>query len=162
MEQKSFNHLLLKTAFSCMACDGEIDNKEIEVIRRMHAEKNIFGNINLNEELNKMVAQINTEGQGFLKQYFQDLTNANLPESDELKIVETAIETIKADDKIEYSEIKFFKVIKSKLKISNDLIMNVHPDFEEYLEDDIISPTYLSTIQSDFFSSYSISEFKIK
>jgi uncharacterized tellurite resistance protein B-like protein len=150
MEQKSFNHLLLKTAFSCMACDGEIDNKEIEVIRRMHAEKNIFGNINLNEELNKMVAQINTEGQGFLKQYFQDLTNANLPESDELKIVETAIETIKADDKIEYSEIKFFKVIKSKLKIKNEFILSIHPDYEDFLEQDIMSSTYLNELLLDF------------
>ncbi|MCL9980938.1 MAG: TerB family tellurite resistance protein [Bacteroidia bacterium] len=161
MEQESFNQLLLKTAFSCMACDGEIDNKEIEMIRKMHSEKQIFGDINLNEELTTMVVSINNEGHGFLKMYFQDLTNADLSEAEELKIIETAIDTIKADDKIEYSEIKFFKVIKSKLKISNDLIMNVHPDFEEYLEDDIISPTYLSTIQSDFFNSHSIPEFRI-
>ena len=58
---------------------------------------------------------------------------SELSESEELKLVEVAIDTIKADDKVEYSEIKFFKVIKSKLKISDETILKYHPDFEEYL-----------------------------
>ena len=161
MEKQRFSELLLKTAFSCMACDGEIDSKEVQVIKNMHAEKKIFGEINLDDELGKLVEGINKDGYGFLKLFFSELTAAELSEKDELKIIETAIETIKADDKVEYSEVKFFKVIRSKLKISNEAILTVYPDFEDYLEEDIISESYLARIQDDFLTSNTLPEFEI-
>jgi hypothetical protein len=71
----------------------------------------------------------------------------------ELKIIEVAISTIKADDKIEYSEIKFFKVIRSKLNIQTSKILEVHADFEDYLEQDILSSAYLAQLQDDFFQT---------
>jgi hypothetical protein len=84
-----------------------------------------------------------------------------LSEQNELKLIEVAIETIKADEKIEYSEVKFFKVIRSNLKIKNDVILVVHPDFEEYLEQDIISESYLSKLQDDFFDTNTLLKFDI-
>jgi uncharacterized tellurite resistance protein B-like protein len=151
MEQIIFDKLLLKTAFSCMACDGDIDKREIVLIKTMHQEKKIFGEIDINEELDRLLLEINNEGDSFLKSYFKDLNFAELSEKDELKLIEVAIDTIKADDKIEYSEVKFFKVIRSKLKIKNELILSMHPDFEEYLEQDIISESYLRKLQEDYF-----------
>jgi hypothetical protein len=84
-----------------------------------------------------------------------------LSEQNELKLIEVAIETIKADEKIEYSEVKFFKVIRSNLKIKNDVILGVHPDFEEYLEQDIISESYLSRLQNDFFDTNTLPQLDI-
>ena len=111
MEQISFNKLLLKTAFSCMACDGDIDKREVSLIKKLHQEKKIFGEIDINIELKNLLSEINKDGQLFLKSYFADLSSEVLKEEDELKLIEVAIETIKADDKVEYSEIKFFKLI---------------------------------------------------
>jgi len=71
------------------------------------------------------------------------------------------IETIKADEKVEYSEIKFFKVIRSKLKIENERILKIHADFEEYLEQDIISDSYLSRLQDDFFETHKATQFDL-
>lgn len=161
MEKQKVNQLILKTAFSCMACDGEIDNKEVEVIKKLNAERNFFGEINLEKELDELVLEINKDGYRFLKSFFNDLTEAELSEKDELKIIETAIETIKADDKVEYSEVKFFKVIRSKLKISNDSILAIYPEFEDYLEEDIISDIYLARIQDDFLMSNALPEFEL-
>lgn len=161
MEKQKVNQLILKTAFSCMACDGEIDNKEVEVIKKLNAERNFFGEINLEKELDELVLEINKDGYRFLKSFFNDLTEAELSEKDELKIIETAIETIKADDKVEYSEVKFFKVIRSKLKISNDSILAIYPEFEDYLEEDIISDSYLARIQNDFLMSNVLPEFEL-
>ena len=84
-----------------------------------------------------------------------------MTEQDELKLIEVAIETIKADEKIEYSEVKFFKIIRSNLKIKNEVILNIHPDFEEYLEQDIISESYLKGLQDDFFDANSLPQFDI-
>jgi uncharacterized tellurite resistance protein B-like protein len=161
MEKIQFNKLLLKTAFSCMACDGDIDKKEIVLIKKMHQEKQIFGEIDFNKELDNLLLEINHDGHGFLRSYFNDLTTSELSEENELKLIEVAIETIKADEKIEYSEVKFFKVIRSNLKIKNEVILDIHPDFEEYLEQDIISDSYLSRLQDDFFDTNTLPKFDI-
>ena len=128
--------------------------------KTMHQEKQIFGDIDINQEFDKLLSEINQDGHKFLKGYFKQLTSSELTEQDELKIIEIAIETIKADDKVEYSEIKFFKVIRSNLKIGNESILVAHPDFENYLEHDIISQSYLAKLQNDFFDNYSIPNLK--
>lgn len=161
MEQIIFDKLLLKTAFSCMACDGDIDKREIVLIKKMHQLKKIFGDIDINLELDNLLLEINRDGHQFLKSYFSELTSSSLSEQNELKLIEVAIETVKADEKIEYSEVKFFKVIRSNLKIKNDVILVVHPDFEEYLEQDIISESYLSKLQDDFFDTNTLLKFDI-
>ncbi|WP_163516531.1 tellurite resistance TerB family protein [Gelidibacter japonicus] len=161
METLNFNKLLLKTAFSCMACDGNIDKREIQLIKKLHMEKRTFGEIDINSELDMLLLAINKDGHQFLKSYFNELNSSELSEANELKLIEVAIETIKADDVIEYSEIKFFKVIRSKLKIDNDPILEKHPDFEDYLEQDIISDSYLSRLQDDFFDTHISHEFRL-
>jgi hypothetical protein len=159
MEQIHFNKLLLKTAFSCMACDGDIDNREVVLIKKMHQERKIFGEIDINQELDNLLLEINHDGHQFFKNYFSDLNSCTLTEKDELKLIEVAIETIKADEKIEYSEVKFFKVIRSNLKITNESILERHPDFEEYLQQDIISDQYLSGIQNNLYNFQTLPSF---
>ena len=161
MEQISFNKLLLKTAFSCMACDGDIDKREVVLIKTMHQQKKIFGDIDINQELDNLLLEINRDGHKFLRSYFNELTSSELTEQNELKLIEAAIDAIKADNKVEYSEIKFFKVIRSKLKIDNEPILAIHPDFEEYLEQDIISESYLARLQDDFFDTQTLPEFEL-
>src|SRR5690606_20781535 len=101
------------------------------------------------------------DGRQFLIDYFKELKLTELSEQEELKIIEVAINTIKADEKVEYSEIKFFKVIRSKLKIDNEPILEKHPDFEDYLEQDIITASYLSRLQDDFFDTHISNEFEL-
>jgi uncharacterized tellurite resistance protein B-like protein len=161
MEALNFNKLLLKTAFSCMACDGDIDKREVKLIKKLHKENKPFGEIDINAELDTLLLAINKDGHQFLKGYFNELTTAILSEANELKLIEVAIETIKADDKVEYSEIKFFKVIRSELKIEDESILEKHPDFEDYLEQDIISESYLSRLQEDFFDTHISNEFEL-
>ena len=161
MEQIIFKKLLLKTAFACMACDGDIDKREIQLIKRLHKEKKTFGEIDVNAELNNLRITINNDGHQFMRDYFNELTNTDLTEANELKLVEVAIDTIKADDEVKYPEIKFFKVIRSKLKIDDEPILEKHPDFEDYLEQDIITDSYLSRLQDEFFDTHISNEFEL-
>lgn len=161
METIKFNKLLLKTAFSCMACDGDIDKREVKLIRELHKENKTFGEIDIDLELDEMLLDINKQGQQFLKNYFTELTATELSEADELKLLEVAIQTIKADEKVEYSEIKFFKVIRSKLKIKDEPILEKHPDYEDFLEQDIISASYLAKLQDDVFSTQNLPQFEL-
>ena len=161
METLQFNKLLLKTAFSCMACDGDIDKREVKLIKKLQKENKTFGEIDINAELDTLLLDINKNGQQFLKNYLNELKSSELTETNELKLIEVAIETIKADEIIEYSEVKFFKVIRSNLKIDNDSILEKHPDFEDYLEQDIITDSYLARLQDDFFDTHISNEFEL-
>lgn len=158
-KNKKYNELLLKTAFSCMACDGDIDDREVELIKKMHNSQNTFGNIDLGNQMAAYLKAINEHSGKFLRSYFSDLSEAKLSDNEQIKLVQVAIETIKADDKIEYSEVKFFKVIKNRLTISNEKIIEVHPDFEEYLEDDIVSDSYLNNLLNDYIDTVKLPQF---
>lgn len=159
METLDFNKLLLKTAFSVMACDGDIDQSEIDAIKTAGEKENIFGELNLAEELNTMREIINNKGHTFFNQYFTELEQQTLSNQEELKIIKVAIDTINADQQVQYSEIKFFKIIRSSLNISNEEILEVMPDIEEFLEEDIISESYISSLKSGYFNSIELPKF---
>lgn len=143
-----------------MACDGNIDEQEIALLKSLHDERKFFGEIELNKALDELLLRINEDSQQFLQSYFEELEACELSEKDELKIIEIAIETIRADDKIEYSEVKFFKVIRNKLKIDNDSILAIHPDYEEFLAQDIRNDTYLQRLQNDYLNTIILPVFK--
>ncbi|MBP6936731.1 TerB family tellurite resistance protein [Bacteroides sp.] len=160
MKHTDFEKLLLKTAFCCMASDGNIDEQEIALLRKWHNEKKLFGEVDLNKTLEKLRLEINSDSQNFLRNYFNELDTIDLLEGEELKVIEIAIDTIRADDKIEYSEIKFFKVIRCKLKIDDDSILVIHPDFEEFLAQDIKNDTHSRELLNDYLNTNTLPIFK--
>lgn len=159
MEQ---NELLLRTAFACMSCDGEIASEEVELIKQMSKEKQLFGEIDIDKELDELVREINLKGKGFLKQYLVNLAEESLTEEQELKVADVAVQTIRADNRIEYSEIKFFKVLRSNLKIVSDetLLEKIDGIDENYLAQDI-QADYLQ-MYDDYFSTIELPKFEMK
>ena len=150
MEHISFDKLLLKTAFCCMASDGNIDNREITLIKSMCEKSSLFNNFDFQSEINKLVTKINTNGKEFISYYFDLLKANSLTEQEELTLIDFANQTIKADEKIEYSEIKFFKNIRHRLQISDENILAVYPDIEQFLEEDIITESFLEKITTQY------------
>lgn len=161
MNTLDFNKFLLKTAFSCVACDGHIDSREIGLIRKLGNEEKMFGDIHLNGELDQLVQSINEQGHVFLREFLSELKQSQLSEEQELAVIETAIRTINADEKLEYSEIKFFKIIRSKLNISNQAILAKMPEIEDYLEQDIISESYIEKLKEQFFTGQELPQFNM-
>lgn len=155
------NELLLKTAFACMSCDGEIAAEEVDVLKQMAQDKHLFGDIDINKELDRLVQEININGKAFLKQYLLSLSELTLTEDEELKIADVAVQTIRSDNKIEYSEIKFFKVIRSNLKnvSDNKLLETIDGIDENYLAQDI-KTDYLH-LYEDYFDNIELPKFNI-
>ena len=158
MEQ---NKLLLRTAFACMSCDGEIAKEEVELIKQMSKEKQLFGEIDIDKELDELVNEINLKGKGFLKQYLVSLAEKSLSEEQELKVADVAVQTIRSDNKVEYSEIKFFKVLRSNLKNVSDetLLEKIDGIDENYLAQDI-QADYLQ-MYDDYFNKIELPKFEI-
>jgi uncharacterized tellurite resistance protein B-like protein len=161
METISFDKLLLKTAFCCMASDGKIDNREIALIKSLCEKSPLFKDYNFQEEINSLVSKINTRGKEFITYYFELLGKTPLTEKEELTLIDFAIQTIKADEQIEYSEIKFFKNIRHRLKVNDNDILAVFPDIEQFLEEDIITESFLDKITSLYLESADLPMFDL-
>ena len=161
METISFDKLLLKSAFCCMASDGHIDNREIALIKTMCENSQLFKDFNFEEEINSLVNKINTRGKEFISYYFDLLGKSALTEKEELTLIDFAIQTIKADEQIEYSEIKFFKNIRHRLKVSDKNILAVFPDIEQFLEEDIVSDSFLEKITSQYLEAAELPQFDL-
>jgi len=161
METISFDKLLLKTAFCCMASDGHIDNREISLINTICEQSPLFSNFNFHVEINLLVNKINTSGKAFIQNYFDLLKAAELTEKEELTLIDFAIKTINADKQVEYSEMKFFKNIRHRLKVSDDIVLKHFPDIEQYLEEDIITDGFLDKITSQYFETTELPQFEL-
>ena len=132
--------LLLKTAFCCMACDGDIAPDEIDVLRDFVEKDEAFKGYDVQSEVNKCIVDINDQGVSYLAGYLKEVADADLDDESAIKLVTIAIRMIEADNKIEYSEVRFFKRIRNELKISDDKLYEVFPDKEDYFLPDIMAP----------------------
>ncbi len=152
----SFENILFLTSFCCMACDGEIASEEVEQLEAFSESEHLFDSLNINNEFNKCLDILNKVGNSFIKSYFQAIGSINLTDDEKLNILNVAVRTILADNKVEYSEVKFFKNLFATLNLSKDLVLSNIPNIEDYwLEDD------LSNEGSDY-SYFSDSDFSIK
>ena len=104
--------LFLKTAFSCMACDGEIANEEINLVKSLAEKTTLFEGIDVENVLNSFIQEINKKGKLFLVDYLADIKSAEFAKEEKLALLDLAFKTINSDNIIEYSEFKFLKYIQ--------------------------------------------------
>lgn len=131
------NELFLKTLFCCSACDGDIAKEEVDLVKQLANNANLFSSLPIEETLNSYIAAINKHGKLFLRDYINEIIEANLSDKDQITLIDLAIKMIEADNVIQYSEVKFFKKIRNCLSISDDAILEQLPNCEDYLLPDI-------------------------
>ena len=154
--------MLLLTAFSCMACDGEIAGEELSLIKELDAKEKLFGDIEVGVELKKLKEQIDKEGNQFLKRYIGELGKSELTKEQELDLLRVAYRTILADNKVEYSEVKFFKVIRSNMKkLDDEIILSGIEGIEDYFIQDDIKAGY-DVLYDSYFGNVDISHLTFK
>ena len=147
--------IYLKTAFCCMACDGEIAPEEVEKIKELPQ----FKEMDLQQLLLEYLTQLKEEGYSFLRKYLDELKAANLTEDEECELTSIAVQTIEVDKSIEYNEIAFFKKIRKRLKASDKKLLTAIPENpavidqiypEDYLLPDITDEDDLSLWTNTF------------
>ena len=129
--------LLLKTIFACMACDGDIAPEEIQMLRELITNTDLFNELDVEVILKKYVDSINQDGVSFLNKYLSDVAEDALSKEEQMCLVDLAFKTIEADKRIEYSEVKFFKKIRVRLSLTDEEILAKYPDKEDFLLPDI-------------------------
>ena len=144
--------LYLKTAFCCMACDGNIAEEEIQLIRDYTKESLVFQGLDVKKLLNDYIKAINATGISFLNSYFSEIKSIDMTETEELQLVKIAIQMIEADKEVLYSEIKFFKRIRKCLSVSDEVLNREFPDKEDFFLPDIAQQEYEFILESEFAS----------
>jgi uncharacterized tellurite resistance protein B-like protein len=165
MECTKFEHLLLDTAFCCMASDGRIVEEEVALGRELCKAIPAFRNMDFDGEINRFVSEINVQGKQYITNYLHVLEETDMSEQEELDLIDIAIQVIKADNIIEYSEVKFFKTIRYRLKVSDEVIIShfsdTVPEIDLFLGEDIRTDISLDIITKQYFDSIDLKDFTV-
>lgn len=130
------NSLKIHTVFAFMTCDGEIAPEELELMYRL------CGDAVDEDKIKAMLANLNRYGKSYILGLLDKVKDANPDKDESLQLMRVAVDTILADNKLEYNEIKFLKLFRACLpSISDAEILASDPRIEDYwLERDLASP----------------------
>lgn len=162
MTQSEFPRLLLKTVFSFMTCDGHIAAKEVAFIKAMAKEKKELVGLDIDKELNQMVDLVNLKGLDFFDDYFKKIKNTTLTEEQEILLLESAIQTITADDKVKKEEINFLKILRTALKSPDQKILDKFPKIgKDFIHKDALTDIYIKELYSNYFKQKTLPTFDL-
>lgn len=153
-------NIYLNTAFVFMACDGEIVQEEIELIKKMN-DDGVFSVENIDDELKSLTDQLNSEGKNFMKAYLQSIEDTKFNKEDALKLLKIAIKAIFVDNNVEYSEVKFFRAVRKHLhNIEDEYILDNIIEIEDFwLESDIKND--VTSVEKDYFDNIELPHFDL-
>jgi uncharacterized tellurite resistance protein B-like protein len=160
MEKSAFNKILLNTAFCCMVIDSKIDNREVSKIIYMCKKTHMYKDFNFQDEINALISMINNGAKEFVTYYLDMVKSASLTEKQELLLIDFAINTIKADDRIKFAEVKFFKIIRPYLNVSNEKIISDFPDTGQFLVKGKISESFMKKITTMYLDNIELPKFE--
>ena len=124
MDKDTFKKILFKVAFCAMACDGDIDNREINELKIMDKNTSYFADIDLSIELEQLIDDFKSKGAKIIEELFELLRNTKLNPIQELLVLEIALRIIYADERIDENEIKFVNFLRSKLELHDETIID--------------------------------------
>lgn len=122
MDKNKFKKILFKVAFCTMACDGHIDDREIEELQIMNKKTSFFEAIDLSEELKQLIKDLAKKGTKVIEELFVCLRETKLNPIQELLVLEVALRIINADGKHDENEVKFIHLLRSKLELHDETI----------------------------------------
>jgi uncharacterized tellurite resistance protein B-like protein len=120
MKNKDFKKILIKGAFSVMACDGEIAESEVTEMKEMLSNSPYFDGMDYDLELKNAFNDIKANGVKSIEGFFNQLNIIELSERQEIQLLEVLVRIVEADGKIDDSELYFMHKIKSTLKQLSD------------------------------------------
>ena len=122
MEKEKFTHNLIKIAFCSMACDSDIDKSEITKINEIAEKDFYFDDYLLSKDINLLEKEFHETGLVLIEHILNEQLFLNYSESQKIILIEVALGIIKADKRLERTEIDFINQLISNLKVPSDII----------------------------------------
>lgn len=160
LDRPDFQRLLFRTAFCLMACDGHIDEREVNEIKLMNKSSAYFQGIDLSDELEELLASLKARGKHIVDELLDTLEKLDTSMVQELLILEVSFRLVHADEKVDENEIKFLRLLRSKLKLHDEVIRDRFGVIEYLFDKDYSQDIIKSQTHDDLFASIAIPEFK--
>jgi hypothetical protein len=160
IERPDFQRLLFRTAFCLMACDGHIDEREVNEIKLMNKLSAYFQGIDLSNELEELLSDLKARGKQIVDELFDTLAKLDISIVQELLILEVAFRLVHADEKVDENEIKFLRFLRSKLKIHDEIIRDRFGVVEYLFDKDYSQDIVKEEAHQDLFATIAIPEIK--
>ena len=122
MDKIKFKEVLMNIAVCAIACDGDIDDREIEALKKIEKETPYFSGVDLSNKLDKALNQCLKDVEKFKENIFKKLKKIDLNIVQELMILEISLRIISADEIELEVEKDFIKDLRKYLKIEDFLI----------------------------------------
>lgn len=153
------SNLNLATAFAFMACDGDISKDEVALIKKL-CSKGVIKCENIDEGLARLLGQLNEDASGFMKDYFRSVEEAGLNTEQSLELLRIAVDTIMADNVVEYSEVKFFRAVRSHLPaVSDEDILEAFSEVEDFWLEADVKAAGADYLENDYLNSIKLPSF---
>ena len=123
MNSQNFKKFLFKIAFSVIVIDGEIHDDEIEELKLIDKKTTYFGDTDLSEELNDLIKTFKNDGTIMVENILNGISDLGLNQVQELLVLEVSLRIIHADERYDESEKKFIRLLRSKLRVADELIL---------------------------------------
>jgi len=150
MDAIEFKKLLFKTAFCCIACDGHIDDREVAEMKYLDKNTSYFGDTDLSQELDALIEDLKSKGKHIVFELFEQIKNSDISFVQELLLLEITFRLIHSDKKIDENEVKFLKLLRTYLKVYDEIIIDRFGSVE-LLFDKKYSFTYKTTDHKNEF-----------
>jgi hypothetical protein len=115
MELSKFKELLLKVAVCAIACDDDIDDREIKALHEIEKNSPYFSALDLSETLDKSLEACSKDLHTFKKNVFNLLEANTLNIVQELTVLEISLRIIAADEIEEEKEKDFVNDLRIHL-----------------------------------------------
>lgn len=122
MDKIEFKKLLFDIACSAMACDYDIDDREIRELKHIEKSTTYFEDIDLSRKLDRFVGNFKENPEETIKNIIGKLKESFLNPVEEMLVLEIVLRLVYADTKIEQREINFIQSIRSCLSIDDEII----------------------------------------
>mgnify|MGYP001162561259 FL=1 len=152
MDKIKFKEVLMNIAVCAIACDGDIDDREIEALKKIEKETPYFSGVDLSNKLSKALNQCIKDVEKFKENIFKKLKKIDLNIVQELMILEISLRIISADEIELEVEKDFIKDLRKYLKIEDFLIYERFGDIsylKEKTEIKLIKAEKIENINGD-------------
>ena len=122
MKKLNFKEILLRTAVSAIACDGDIDDREKEALYNIEKNSPYFSSEDLSSELNNLIKDCMSNLKLFKDKLFKSIDEFELNIVEELTLLEISFRIIAADEIEQESEQEFIINLRKHLKVESEII----------------------------------------
>ena len=122
MEKTKFKELLLDISICAIACDGDIDDREIEALKNIEKNTPYFSGVDLSTKPESSLKKCLENLEDFQNNIFKKLNSAKLNIIQELMILEISMRIISADEIELEIEKEYINNLRGYLEIDDFLI----------------------------------------